>query len=100
MLKLIVWSKDSEDDILKLIDYLLLNWGSKFADDYVKSIEKIIFQISVFPKLYPIIYNKLKIRKCVVSKHNTIYYRGKKGFVEIINIYDTRQNPRKIKFKR
>lgn len=48
--------------------------------------------------MYPLIHKRLKIRKCVVSKHNSIYYREKKDFIEIVNVFDTRQNPNKLKF--
>ncbi len=100
MLKPIVWSNNAKHDILQLVDYLISNWGNKIANDYMDSIENLVNQISIFPKLYPIIHTKLKIRKCVISKHNTLYYREKKEFIEIINVFDTRQHPEKTKIKK
>ncbi|TAF46609.1 MAG: type II toxin-antitoxin system RelE/ParE family toxin [Sphingobacteriales bacterium] len=100
MLKPIVWSNNSKHDMLELVDYLISNWGNKVANDYIDIIENLVNQISIFPKLYPIIHTKFKIRKCVISKHNTIYYREKKGCIEIINVFDTQQHPEKTKIKK
>ena len=35
----------------------------------------------------------MNIRKCVVSKHNTLYYRNRRNCIELLRIYDNRQNP-------
>lgn len=94
-----IWSKNANDDISQLLDYLVLNWGNKFATNYLNLVEELISHISISPKLYPTIHTKNRIRKCVVSKHNSIYYREGKEHIEIINVFDTRQNPKKIKFK-
>jgi len=53
-------------------------------------------------KLYP--YAGLKsfkrpgYMKFLLTEHNTLYYRLKNNKLIIINIYDNRQNPDKIKF--
>ena len=99
MLKTIVWSDNSKEDITNLIEYLQDNWSQQIANDYIDLIEEIVKQISDHPKLYPIIHTRFKIRKCVVSKHNSIYYREKKDVIEIVNVFDNRQHPKKLKFK-
>jgi hypothetical protein len=39
-------------------------------------------------------YSKIKkIRRCLVSKQNAIYYRIIENTVEILTIHDTRRNP-------
>jgi len=99
MPKSIVWSDNSKVDISNLVLYLKLEWGKEIADDYITLIDELIQQFAIFPKMYPMIHKRKKIRKCVVSKHNTIYYREKRDFIEIVNVFDTRQNPEKLKFK-
>ncbi len=98
MPKTIVWSDNAKEDISSLVYYLASNWGKKIADDYITLIAELVEQFAEFPKLYPVIHTRKKIRKCVVSKHNTIYYREKREYVEIISVFDTRQNPDKLKF--
>ena len=40
---------------------------------------------------------KLKVRKCVITKQNSLYYRENSERIEILRIYDNRQNPRKLR---
>lgn len=56
----------------------------------------------LFPQIqihFYIIIKKLDVRKCVTTKHNTIYFREEPNIIVILRIYDTRQNPDKLSFK-
>jgi len=39
-----------------------------------------------------------KVRKCLVTKQNTLFYREVERRIEILRLYDTRQDPKKLKF--
>ena len=93
MSKQIVWSPLSENDFSKILDYLDKNWGKKVASHFIDLTEIFLTQISINPKQFPVIYKKKKIRKCVLTKHNTLYYRDSKYQIDILRIYDTRQDP-------
>jgi plasmid stabilization system protein ParE len=95
----IFWSKSAENDLIKLIEYLLLNWNKKVANNYLDLLENITHQISKNPKIYPIINKEIKIHKCVVSKHNSLYYQVTESNIEILRLFDNRQNPNKIDFR-
>ena len=64
---------------------------------FITEIETLLSNISKQPNLFPLVNKKLKVRKCVITKHNTLYYRIKENNIEIIRIFDTRQNPKKLK---
>ena len=57
-----------------------------------------VYQISINPKQFPLIFKKKKIRKCVMTKHNTLFYRENKDNIDILRIFDNRQDPKKLKF--
>ena len=42
--------------------------------------------------------NALEVRKAVILKYNTLYYRIKKNTIEILSFFSNRQNPAKAKF--
>ena len=63
MPKYIIWSDNAKEDISNLVDYLLANWGEKITEEYVNNINKLVHQFADFPKLYPVIHTKMKIRK-------------------------------------
>jgi len=93
MAKSVIWSPLSEKDFSNILEYLNKNWGNKVAVNFIDLTEDILNQISVNPKQFPICYKKKKIRKCVLTKHNTLFYRDGKTNVEILRIFDTRQDP-------
>ncbi|MFZ4799394.1 MAG: type II toxin-antitoxin system RelE/ParE family toxin [Bacteroidia bacterium] len=98
MSRIIIWSPLAESDLEGIIEYLLENWSNEIILDYVNIVDSLIAQIENQPKMYPIINKKLKVRKCVLTKQNSLYYRENKERIEILRIYDNRQNPKKLKF--
>ena len=98
MHKKIIWSPDSERDLEIILEYLSNKWESSVAVKFLDIIEDLTKQISNNPKQFPLIHNKLNIRKCVITKHNTLYYRSRRTNVEMLRLYDTRQDPEKLKF--
>jgi len=98
MPKKIIWAPLAEIDFSAILEYLNKNWDSKVSSDFIDLTESAIDQISINSKQYPIIFKKKQIRKCVLTKHNSLFYRDSKSQVEILRIYDTRQDPDTLKF--
>lgn len=99
MPKQVIWSPQSENDFSNILDYLIEHWDRVVAEKFIDITDELINQISRNPKQYPIIQKYKKIRKSVITKHNSLYYRDGKEFIEILRIYDNRQDLRKLKFK-
>ena len=98
MPKHIIWSPLAEIDFASILEYLNKNWDQKVAANFIDLTENIIDHISINPRQYPIIFKKKRIRKCVLTKHNSLFYRDSRSKVEILRIYDTRQDPDTIAF--
>ena len=98
MPKPILWSSLSETDFNLILDCLQTNWNEEVVEDFIQITEGIINQISINPSQFPVINKRKKVRKCVITKHNTLFYRDRKNFVDILRIYNTRQDPHKLKF--
>ena len=98
MAKKIIWSSDSENDFSNILDYLERNWDNAVALRFIDLVDLLLQQISINPIQYPLINKNLRIRKCVITKHNSIYYRNRRHHIEILRIFDTRQNPNKLNF--
>jgi plasmid stabilization system protein ParE len=97
MPKPVIWSPLSEIELNNTHNYLQEKWDEKVVLAFLDSIESLINQISKNPKQFPFANKKKKIRKCVVSMHNTILYQENKDRVVILRFFDTRQNPLKLK---
>lgn len=98
MPKQIIWSPGSEKDLEIILDYLDNEWDNNVAVKFLDLIEDLVEQISINPRQFLLIHKKLNIRKCVITKHNTLFYRNRIGQVELLRIYDTRQDPDKLSF--
>ena len=98
MTKQIVWSPLSVNDFAGVIEYLNENWDEKVANQFIDLTENLLIQISINPKQFPLIYKKKKIRKCVLTKHNTLFYRDNKTQIEILRIYVSQQDPDSLIF--
>jgi plasmid stabilization system protein ParE len=94
----VIWSPQSENDFSAILEYLQENWDMMVLMKFIDIVDELINQISLNPKQFPIIQKQKKIRICVITKHNSLYYRERKGSVDILRIYDNRQDPRKLKF--
>ena len=99
MPKQIIWSPLAENDFANILDYLDKNWDRKVASNFIDMTENVLNQISINPKQFPICYKRRKVRKCVLTKHNTLFYRDTRLSIEILRIYDTRQDPVTLTFK-
>ena len=91
-------SKSAEEKLLKLTEYLLENWGSKAKKDFINKLTEKINQIALQPQSCPQSSSFKNLYKCVVTKQTTFYYRiaTSQKSIEIITIFDTRQNPNKL----
>jgi len=94
MSKQIIWSPLSETDFSKILQYLHENWDENVAVQFLELTENILEQIAINPRQFPVIFKKKNIRKCVLTKHNTMFYRVNKTQIDILRIFDTRQDPK------
>ena len=92
-------SELAENKLLKLSEYLLENWNLKTRDKFIEKLTGKIEQISLQPESCSKSSEFKGLYKCVVTKQTTFYYRISTELdeIEIITIFDTRQNPNKLK---
>ncbi len=94
----LIWSPNAEYDFVNIVEYLVLEWTEFIALEFIDNIDSDIILIYENPKLFPFVNIAKKVRKCVNSKHNTIFYREHNSSIEILRIFDTRQNPQNLIF--
>jgi len=94
----IIWSPASEKDFQAILEYLNTRWNRNVILKFINKLDDNIRLISENPKLFPIVHNDLKIRKCVISKQNILFYREVHKNIEIVRLFDSRQDPKKLNF--
>lgn len=100
MINEIIWSLESENDLSMIITFLLKEWNLNVTNNFIKELDYHIDKISSNPQLYPIIYKPDQFRKCIVTKHNSLIYNVIDNKLNILRVFDTRQDPKKLKFNK
>lgn len=93
----IEFSKRSLSELKKTIDFLLINWSFKTAMEFLEKFFLKINNISQHPYAYSKSALCRNIRRCVVTKHVTLYYKIKKYKIFVLFLFDNRQSPDKLK---
>ncbi len=90
-------SERAEQNLDGIIQYLETEWSVRVRDKFLELLRTKIEQIKKMPQMYENSSKKKVIRRCVISKQTSLYYRARKEEIEIITIQDNRRNPRKLK---
>ena len=95
--KMVIISPQAREDIINILSYLSLNWNQEVIDEFQQKLETFYFIVSVNPRLFGYFNKQKNIRKYAITRQNIIYYRNKRKEVQIITVFDARQNPSKLK---
>ena len=89
-------------DVLKTLDaiafYLEREWSKKVAVQFLNTFYKKVDAIAINPLISRRSSKYTAIRKILITKHNMLYYEVFNERIELLQIFDTRQNPEKNKF--
>lgn len=99
MAKRIVWSSKAKQDLVHVISCLEQNWSAKVARLFLQKVDLALKNLASNDGMFPVVQKSRGIKKYVVTKHNSILFRLNKQQIEIIRLFDTRQNPNKLSVK-
>jgi plasmid stabilization system protein ParE len=85
----------AERKLFVLLDYLTEEWGIVAKDKFLLKFKNAVNQVSIQPKSCPE-SNENGIFRCVVTPQSSFYYRIKNDEIEIITLFDNRQDQQKI----
>ncbi|MFC0342699.1 type II toxin-antitoxin system RelE/ParE family toxin [Epilithonimonas hispanica] len=90
----ILWTDLALEELAQTVEYLEQEFSEKEIESLGNEIERILSIITYNPAIFPFL-DKFKIRKVIILKFNTLYYRIINDRVEIISFFSNRQNPDK-----
>lgn len=91
----IFWTDHALSELKQTIEYLENNWTKRELRIFSAKLDHTIELISKSPEIFPSSLEIKGVRKAVVEKYNTLYYRINKENIEIISLFSNRQNPNK-----
>jgi plasmid stabilization system protein ParE len=90
----IEWSNKAEQAYLDTLDYLYHKWSEKEVISLIKRPDEILNAIIQQPYGFKQSSRK-NIRKAVINKQNSIFYRIENSRIYLLAFWDNRQNPSK-----
>lgn len=95
----IVWSNFALTELEITFKYLEENWTEKELKQLATRLEHMLILIAENPFLFQASEVEKDLRRAIILKHNTLYFRLKNNKIEVISFFSNRQNPRKRKLK-
>lgn len=93
------WTNHALEELNDTFFYLEKNWTAKELHSLATHLEEKLILISQNPYLFQLSELKKGIRRVIILKHNTLYYRIKNNNIEIISFFSNRQNPKRSELK-
>ncbi len=98
----IIWSEFAEYQVDKIYQYYEENASPKIAKEIIKEIinepNKLIKNSLIGQEEYLLKERIIKYRYLVIKSYKLIYFvDNENGFIKITDVFDTRQNPTKMK---
>ena len=90
------WSDEALNNLKGIINYLEFNWTNREIKKFAQLLEKQLKRIKENPLLFAESEKSNGLRRSVLSKQTTIYYRVNNNEIRIISLFDNRQNPHKL----
>jgi plasmid stabilization system protein ParE len=95
----IIVKKRFTNKVQKVLVYLEKEWSHKVAADFLIKIDRRIELLTKQPFVGKSSSKIKNVRVLLITRHNKLYYIVKDDKVIILNMYDTRMNPKKNPFK-
>lgn len=91
------WSERALKDLQNIIEYLSENWFHKEIQNFVRLLDRRLDLIIDNPRLFPRTRKRQNVMRSVLTKQTVIYYAIEDQVVTIVTLFDSRQNPKRLK---
>lgn len=94
----VIWSEKAKKGVASIVAYLEQNWTETEVHKFLSELRERVHLISEHPTLFKLVEGTEYTRFSVLTKQTSIYYEFQDERIEILYVFDTRQNPKKLKF--
>ncbi len=90
------WTDEAIQNLESILEYLNIKWTKREADHFKFILNKQIELIQKSPLIFPISEYNQHLRKAVLSKQTTIFYKVSGSDIYIVYLFVSRQDIFKI----
>jgi plasmid stabilization system protein ParE len=91
----VVIKKRFTNKVLNVLSYLEKEWSHKVAAEFLLKIDRRIELLTKEPYVGAASLKVKNVRGLLITRHNRMYYKIENDKVIILNMYDTRMNPKR-----
>ena len=92
----LIWSDEALANLKTIVGYLESRWSKREIRKFAQLLDKQLKLIKGNPFLFAESDHSEGLRKSVLSKQTTIYYRIINNEIRIVTLFDNRQNPDRL----
>ena len=93
------WTELADKELEEAIIYLEENWTEREIKNLFIKLDTTLKILTSNPFIFQISDIEEDIRRAVIAKYNSLYYRINSDTIEIISFYNNRKDPNKRKAK-
>ncbi len=94
----IKWSPVTKDEFADLLNYVETQFGLDAALKLLDKTEMVLEDISEQPAMYPASEKFPSIRKAVITKQTSLFYRITGVEIQLLHFWDNRRSPESLDF--
>jgi plasmid stabilization system protein ParE len=88
----LIWSEEAVSNLENILNYLGSNWSETENKNFKILLSKNLELISIFPTIFPKSEFAPNLRRAVLSKHISIFYKIIDEAIYIAYLFDNRQD--------
>jgi plasmid stabilization system protein ParE len=93
-----IWTETASNEYDQNIEYLLKNWSTQVAIDFINKVESVLYDIKTGLVEYPLT-ERGNVRKCVICKQITLFYQiNNADNVELLSFWSNYKDFKGIEF--
>jgi plasmid stabilization system protein ParE len=89
----IEWTKEADETFEIIVELLDSVWGTKETTKFIKRVNQLLFTIREQPFIFKFSEINLDIKKALISKQTSFFYKIEKDRIIILYFWDNRQEP-------
>lgn len=91
-MKQVSLTEEAQRQLAGISEYLASEWSVRVRDNFLQKIDAAVRVIQQMPFAFPEAGEFSDIRRCVIHKYTSIYYRASDEEIEILAVWDNRQD--------
>ena len=88
----LLWTENAKSELSEIINYIATEWNEVAVRKFAKNLETALESVLTMPTAFPESSIKNNIRRKVISKQTSIYYKILNNEIVILSIFDNRRN--------